>query len=96
MTQPCILAVDPGDIEKQLGGLAMPTEWAGRATLVRRAEMLHLECIVRGYLAGQAWEEYEKSGTVHNMAMPGGLKLATKLEEPLFTPSTNSWISRSR
>jgi phosphoribosylaminoimidazole-succinocarboxamide synthase len=85
-----ILAVDPVDIEKQLGGLAVPTEWAGRASLVRRAEMLHLECIVRGYLAGQAWEEYEKSGTVHGMAMPGGLKLASKLDEPMFTPSTKA------
>jgi phosphoribosylaminoimidazole-succinocarboxamide synthase len=85
-----ILAVDPADIEEQLGGLALPPAWAGRASLVRRAEMLHLECIVRGYLAGQAWEEYEKSGTVHGMAMPEGLKLASKLDEPMFTPSTKA------
>ena len=85
-----ILAVDPADIETQLGGLTVPAEWAGRATLVRRAEMLHLECIVRGYLAGQAWGEYEKSGTVHGMAMPEGLKLASKLDEPMFTPSTKA------
>ena len=85
-----ILAVDPADIERQLGGLTVPVAWAGRATLVRRAEMLHLECIVRGYLAGQAWEEYEKSGTVHGMAMPKGLQLASKLDEPMFTPSTKA------
>jgi phosphoribosylaminoimidazole-succinocarboxamide synthase len=85
-----ILAVDPADIEEQLGGVALPSEWAGRATLVRRAEMLHLECIVRGYLAGQAWEEYEKSGTVHGMAMPPGLELASRLDEPMFTPSTKA------
>jgi phosphoribosylaminoimidazole-succinocarboxamide synthase len=85
-----ILAADPADIEQQLGGLTLPPEWAGRSTLVRRAEMLHLECIVRGYLAGQAWEEYEKSGTVHGMAMPDGLKLASKLDEPMFTPSTKA------
>jgi phosphoribosylaminoimidazole-succinocarboxamide synthase len=85
-----ILAVDPADIEQQLRGLTLPPEWAGRATLVRRAEMLHLECIVRGYLAGQAWEEYEKSGTVHGMAMPTGLQLASKLDEPMFTPSTKA------
>ena len=60
-----ILAVDPADIEEQLGGLGLPPEWSGRAVLVRRAEMLDLECIVRGYLARQAYEEYEKSGTVH-------------------------------
>ena len=58
--------------------------------LVRRAEMLQLECIVRGYLAGQAWEEYERSGTVHGMAMPEGLLLASKLEKPMFTPSTKA------
>jgi phosphoribosylaminoimidazole-succinocarboxamide synthase len=85
-----IVAVDPADIEEQLGGLVLPPEWAGRATLVRRAEMLHLECIVRGYLAGQAYEEYEKSGTVHGMPMPKGLQLASQLDEPMFTPSTKA------
>jgi phosphoribosylaminoimidazole-succinocarboxamide synthase len=85
-----ILAVDPADIEQQLGGLALPSEWAGRASLVRQAEMLHLECVVRGYLAGQAFSEYEKSGTVHGMPMPKGLQLASQLDEPMFTPSTKA------
>ena len=85
-----LLAADPVEIEKALGGMAIPEDWAGRAVLVRRAEMLHLECIVRGYLAGQAWEEYEKSGTVHGMPMPEGLLLASKLERPIFTPSTKA------
>jgi phosphoribosylaminoimidazole-succinocarboxamide synthase len=58
--------------------------------LVRQAEMLHLECIVRGYLAGQAYEEYARSGTVHGMGMPPGLELASKLDEPMFTPSTKA------
>ncbi len=66
-----LLAADPVEIEKQLGGSTLPPDWAGRAVLVRRAEMLPLECIVRGYLAGQAYEEYERSGTVHGTAMPG-------------------------
>jgi phosphoribosylaminoimidazole-succinocarboxamide synthase len=52
--------------------------------------MLHLECIVRGYLAGQAYDEYEKSGTVHGTAMPKGLRLASRLDEPMFTPSTKA------
>ena len=85
-----ILAVDPAVIEAQLGGMALPPDWAGRTSLVRKAEMLHLECIVRGYLAGQAYEEYEKSGTVHGMPMPRGLRLASKLDEPIFTPSTKA------
>ncbi len=85
-----MLAVDPVEISAALGGMPLPAEWAGRAVLVHRAEMLPLECIVRGYLAGQAWEEYDKSGTVHGMSMPEGLQLASKLENPIFTPSTKA------
>ncbi len=85
-----LLAADPAEIERLLGGMAVPSEWAGRAVLVRRAEMLSLECIVRGYLAGQAYEEYARSGTVHGMAMPAGLELASRLPEPMFTPSTKA------
>ncbi|HTU37221.1 MAG TPA: phosphoribosylaminoimidazolesuccinocarboxamide synthase [Acidimicrobiales bacterium] len=84
------LAADPVQIAAALGGTPLPPEWAGRAVLVRRAEMLPLECIVRGYLAGQAWEEYERSGTVHGTPMPAGLQLASKLPEPMFTPSTKA------
>jgi phosphoribosylaminoimidazole-succinocarboxamide synthase len=86
----CFLTADPTEIQAALGGTALPRDWAGRAMLVRRAEMLHLECIVRGYLAGQAYEEYARSGTVHGMAMPSGLQLASKLDEPMFTPSTKA------
>ncbi len=69
------------------GGLA---GLAGRAMLVRRAEMLDIECIVRGYLAGSAYKEYEREGTVHGMAMPAGLLHADRLPEPIFTPSTKA------
>jgi phosphoribosylaminoimidazole-succinocarboxamide synthase len=85
-----LVAADPEEIEAALPGVSIPREWAGRAMLVRRAEMLPLECIVRGYLAGQAHEEYEKSGTVHGTVMPTGLKLADRLDEPIFTPSTKA------
>jgi phosphoribosylaminoimidazole-succinocarboxamide synthase len=85
-----ILAVDPAEIDAALGGPPLPAEWAGRSMLVRRAEMLQVECIVRGYLAGQAYGEYEKSGTVHGTAMPPGLLLGSRLDEPLFTPSTKA------
>jgi phosphoribosylaminoimidazole-succinocarboxamide synthase len=84
-----LLAVDPAAMEQALDA-ALPADWAGRAVLVRRAEMLQLECIVRGYLAGQAYEEYERSGTVHGGAMPRGLRLADRLDEPMFTPSTKA------
>ena len=84
-----LLTADPVAIEAALGA-ALPPDWTGRAVLMRRAEMLSLECIVRGYLAGQAWEEYERAGTVHGMPMPPGLRLADKLDEPMFTPSTKA------
>jgi phosphoribosylaminoimidazole-succinocarboxamide synthase len=63
---------------------------AGRALLVRRAEMLSLECIVRGHLAGQAYDEYAVSGTVHGTPMPPGMRLADRFGEPIFTPSTKA------
>jgi phosphoribosylaminoimidazole-succinocarboxamide synthase len=85
-----LLAADPVEIAAALADVTVPSEWAGRAVLVQRAEMLQLECIVRGYLAGQAHQEYETSGTVHGMAMPTGLKLADRLAEPIFTPSTKA------
>ncbi len=65
---------------------------AGRSMLVRRADMLDIECIVRGYLAGSAYKEYERQGTVHGMAMPAGLRHADRLPEPIFTPSTKAPI----
>jgi phosphoribosylaminoimidazole-succinocarboxamide synthase len=63
---------------------------AGRSMLVQRADMLDIECIVRGYLSGSAYKEYERFGTVHGMAMPAGLRHAERLPEPLFTPSTKA------
>jgi len=85
-----LLAADPAAIGRALGGLAVPEDWAGRAVLVRRAEMLKLECIVRGYLAGQAFEEYEGSGTVHGTPLPPGLQIGSQLPQPMFTPSTKA------
>jgi phosphoribosylaminoimidazole-succinocarboxamide synthase len=85
-----LLATSPEDIAAALPGQDLPAEWGGRALLVRRAEMLPIECIVRGYLAGQAHEEYERSGTVHGTAMPSGLRIADRLAEPMFTPSTKA------
>ncbi len=84
------ITADPVAMADALGGTALPADWAGRAVLVRRAEMLHLECVVRGYLAGSAYEEYARDGTVHGTPMPAGLQLASQLEEPIFTPSTKA------
>jgi len=65
-------------------------EWAGRVMLCRRAEMLPVECIVRGYLTGSAWKEYVRHGTVHGTRLPAGLLEAAQLPEPIFTPSTKA------
>ncbi len=73
-----------------MGGLDGLGDVAGRAMLVRRAEMIPLECIVRGYLAGQAFEEYARHGTVHTVPMPPGLRLADRFAAPIFTPSTKA------
>jgi len=62
----------------------------GRSMLVRKAEMLPIECIVRGYIAGSAWREYQASGTMHGVSLPAGLQEASKLPEPVFTPSTKA------
>jgi phosphoribosylaminoimidazole-succinocarboxamide synthase len=66
------------------------SELAGRAMLVRRAEMLPIECIVRGYLSGSAWKEYRTSGTMHGLELPAGLRESERLPEPVFTPSTKA------
>jgi phosphoribosylaminoimidazole-succinocarboxamide synthase len=71
-------------------GAADIPDLAGRAMLVRRAEMIPLECIVRGYISGSAWAEYSKSGTMHGEPLPEGLKQSQKLPEPVFTPSTKA------
>ena len=63
---------------------------AGRGMLVRRAEMLPIECIVRGYLAGSAWREYQRDGTMHGELLPSGLLEACRLRAPVFTPSTKA------
>ena len=62
----------------------------GRAMLCRRAEMLPIECIVRGYLSGSAWKEYRSSGTMHGVVLPSGLRESDQLPEPVFTPSTKA------
>jgi phosphoribosylaminoimidazole-succinocarboxamide synthase len=64
----------------------------GRSMLVRKAEMLPVECIVRGYLSGSAWAEYERSGTMHGQRLAAGLQRSQQLPEPVFTPSTKPTV----
>ena len=60
--------------------------------LVRRAERVDAECVVRGYLAGSGWAEYQRPGTVCGIALPDGLREADRLPEPIFTPSTKAEV----
>lgn len=69
---------------------ARRNEWEGRIMLCRKAEMLPIECIVRGYLTGSAWKEYRSSGTMHGQPLPAGLLESSRLPEPVFTPSTKA------
>lgn len=64
----------------------------GRSMLVKKAKPLPVECIVRGYISGSGWKEYQKSGTVSGIPMPKGLLESSRLEQPIFTPSTKAEI----
>jgi phosphoribosylaminoimidazole-succinocarboxamide synthase len=74
------------DVPTDMAGLDL----AGRAMVVRKADMLPIECIVRGYLSGSAWKEYRQSQTMHGSPLPAGMLESAALPEPVFTPSTKA------
>jgi phosphoribosylaminoimidazole-succinocarboxamide synthase len=82
------VSADPADFPEP----ARTPELAGRSMLVRRAERVDAECVVRGYLAGSGWAEYGRSGTVCGHRLPPGLREAERLPEPIFTPSTKAEV----
>lgn len=67
--------------------VAVPAEVAGRGTIAKKLEMFPIECIVRGYISGSGWKEYEANGTVCGIKLPDGLHFGGKLPEPIFTPA---------
>lgn len=79
------LAVDRVDV-------SAPPEIARRSMVVRRAERIDVECVIRGYITGSAWAEYKKSGTVQNLPMQAGLQEGDRFPEPLFTPTTKAEV----
>jgi phosphoribosylaminoimidazole-succinocarboxamide synthase len=81
----------PPDLDVGTGGVSRAFA-AGRTMLVRRAEMLPIECIVRGYLSGSAWSEYQRSGTMHGEPLPSGMYQSQQLPQPVFTPSTKAAV----
>jgi len=82
------LSVDEADLPDAV----RRPELAGRVTLARRAERIDAECVVRGYLAGSGWSEYQRTGAVCGHALPPGLREAERLPEPIFTPSTKAEV----
>ena len=66
------------------------SELSGRSMVVVKADMVAVECVVRGYISGSAWKEYKQNGTVCGIKLPAGLKESDKLPEPIFTPATKA------
>lgn len=85
-----LITCDPGELARVVPGFVDADDLAGRTMLARRAEMVPLECVVRGRLAGSAYAEYRERGTIHSMPAPPGLDLGDPLPEPMFTPSTKA------
>jgi phosphoribosylaminoimidazole-succinocarboxamide synthase len=70
----------------------VPDEHRGRAMLVERLEMVPVECVVRGYITGSGWKEYQGTGAVCGIELPAGLEESERLPEPIFTPATKAEI----
>jgi phosphoribosylaminoimidazole-succinocarboxamide synthase len=70
----------------------VPDEHRGRAMLVEKLEMIPVECVVRGYITGSGWKDYQASGEVCGIELPGGLQESEQLPEPIFTPATKADI----
>ncbi len=83
-----LIATDPADFPE----VCRPYRevLAGRSMLVKKAKPLPVECIVRGYLAGSGWVDYQQTGAICGVALPPGLKESDRLPEPIFTPSTKA------
>jgi phosphoribosylaminoimidazole-succinocarboxamide synthase len=85
-----LLSTDVADLPPAVREAAAAADLAGRFMLTRRAAMLPIECIVRGYITGSAWKEYRRTGTMHGTRLPEGLVESQRLPEPVFTPSTKA------
>lgn len=82
-----LLSVDPVDFPKPF---TLKPELEGRSMLVKKLNMLPIECITRGYLTGSAWAEYQRSGTVVGQKVKPGMRESEPFDQPLFTPSTKA------
>ncbi len=73
-----------------LDGPRIPAEFRGRAMLCHRLEMVPVECVARGYLAGSGWSDYTETGSVCGVRLPAGLRNGDRLPDPIFTPATKA------
>jgi phosphoribosylaminoimidazole-succinocarboxamide synthase len=88
-----LLAAAPEDLPAEIAwDQDAARELRGRMMLCRRADVLPIEVIVRGYLAGSGWKDYQRTGAVCGIALPSGLRESERLPEPLFTPSTKAEV----
>src|SRR5271163_2482513 len=69
---------------------ALPPEFEGRSMWVRRAEMVEVECVARGYISGSGWKDYQRTGAICGIPLPSGLRESDALPEPIFTPATKA------
>jgi phosphoribosylaminoimidazole-succinocarboxamide synthase len=69
---------------------ALPPEFEGRSMWVRKAEMVEVECVARGYISGSGWKDYNRTGGICGIPLPAGLKESDQLPEPIFTPATKA------
>ena len=83
-----IVSINPAEFPEECAPYRKDLE--GRSMLVKKATPLPVECVVRGYLSGSGWKDYQKNKTVSGIKLPGGLKESSKLPEPVFTPSTKA------
>src|SRR2546429_1506111 len=83
-----LVTANPEEFPKELQSFR--EQLAGRSMIVKKTKPLPVECVVRGYLAGSGWKEYQESQSVCGIKLPSGLKLASQLPEPIFTPSTKA------
>jgi phosphoribosylaminoimidazole-succinocarboxamide synthase len=83
-----VITANPENFPNELQPFA--EQLAGRSMIVKKTKPLPVECVVRGYLAGSGWKEYQQSQSVCGIKLPSGLKLASQLPEPIFTPATKA------
>jgi phosphoribosylaminoimidazole-succinocarboxamide synthase len=79
-----------GIVPNHFLGEEVPDEVRGRAAVVRKLDIFPVECVVRGYLSGSGWREYQREGAVCGISLPAGLKESDRLPEPIFTPATKA------